>query len=191
MRCSGLVLIVALSAAVSAQTPTFDVASVKPEVLDSGATTYNAILGRIVHGQLTMANVTFSEALRFAYGINNDAQIAGPDWIKSRMVRFKIDAKAAPETSREQIQLMLRGLLNERFQLKTHIEQREIAHLELVRGAKALKLQPAQDGSDGSGNRNADPFCENGRNSDEAESHRQWSKCPTGLGTAYQKNSKR
>ena len=150
-----MLLLVVFGIAAIAQTAAFDVASLKPEELHPELPTYNANLGRIVHDELTMANVTLSEALRFAYGFNNDSQVAGPGWIKDKTVRFQIDAKAAPGTPREQIRLMLQSLLNERFQLKTHIEEREIAHLELVPGKKELKLRPAQDGSEGSGNRNA------------------------------------
>jgi uncharacterized protein (TIGR03435 family) len=145
-------LLVCLARLAAAQLPAFDVASVKPEQIT--ADLYFANLGRIAHGELTMANVTLSEAVRFAWGINNDAQVAGPDWIKDKAVRFKIDAKAPPDTPRPQILLMLQTLLTERFQLKTHTEQREIAHLELAPGRKELKIHPAVAGSDGSHNRN-------------------------------------
>ena len=139
-------------ACAGAQTAAFDVASVKPEVTTQDL--YVANLGRVAHGGLTMANVTLSEAVRFAWGINNDAQIAGPDWIKSKGIRYKIDAKAAPETPREQVLRMLQTLLVERFQLQTHIEQREIPHLELMPGKKETKMRPAESGSDASRNRN-------------------------------------
>jgi len=148
-----LLLALTLPPTVFAQSAAFDVASVKPEQIT--ADLYTANLGRIDHGHLTMANVTLAEAVRFAWGINNDAQVAGPEWIKSRGVRFAIDAKTAPDTPREQVLIMLRALVTERFQLKTHLEQREIAHLELVLGKKESKLQPAQEGSDPSRNRNA------------------------------------
>jgi uncharacterized protein (TIGR03435 family) len=140
------------TAAAFAQAPAFDVASVKPEVIT--ADLYFANLGRVAHGELSMGNVTLSEAVRFAWGINNDAQVAGPDWIKSKEVRFKIDAKAAPDAPRAQVLVMLQSLLTERFRLKTHTEQREIAHLELVAGKKESKLKAAIEGSDGSHNRN-------------------------------------
>ena len=145
-------LLVCLARLAAAQSPAFDVASVKPEQIT--ADLYFANLGRIAHGELTMANVTLSEAVRYAWGINNDAQVAGPDWIKDKTVRFKIDAKAPAETPRPQILLMFQTLLTERFQLQTHAEQREIAHLELVAGKKELKIRPAVAGSDGSHNRN-------------------------------------
>jgi uncharacterized protein (TIGR03435 family) len=153
MQLDRMLVFLAVTSIAAAQTPAFDVASVKPEEL-TGADQYFANLGRITHGELTMGNVTLSEAVRFAWGINNDAQVAGPEWIKSKMVRYKIDAKTAPDTPRDKILPMLQALLTERFQLKTHIEQREIAHLELVPGRKELKIHPAEEGSDGSANRN-------------------------------------
>jgi uncharacterized protein (TIGR03435 family) len=136
-----------------AQATGFDVASVKSEGPPSGDL-YVAILGRIEHGELTMSNVTLSEAVRFAWGINNDAQVAGPDWIKNKTIRYHIDAKTSPDASPAQVRSMLQKLLTERFQLKTHLEQRELAHLELSRGNKALKIQPMAEGSDASKNKN-------------------------------------
>jgi uncharacterized protein (TIGR03435 family) len=145
-------LLLFVTACAGAQVPAFDVASVKPEQITEDL--YYANLGRVAHGELAMGNVTLSEAVRFAWGINNDAQVAGPDWIKSKGIRYKIDAKAAPDTSREQILLMLQTLLTERFQLQTHMEQREIAHLELMPGKKELKIRPAESGTDASKNSN-------------------------------------
>jgi uncharacterized protein (TIGR03435 family) len=148
-----MLVLVAVPMAALAQRPEFDVASVKPDATTVGGV-YNANLGRIQHGELSMANVTLSEAVRYAWGINNDNQVSGPEWIKNKTIRYKIDAKTSPETPREQILLMLQSLLSERFQLKTHTEQREIAHLELAPGKKEMKIHPAQEGSDGSKNRN-------------------------------------
>ena len=150
MHRGALILLVA--ACGWGQAPTFDVASVKPEQITGDL--YFANLGRIAHGELNMANVTLSEAVRFAWNINNDAQVSGPDWIKSKEIRFKIDAKAAPDTSRDQILLMLQTLLTERFQLQTHLEQREIAHLELMPGKKELRIHPADPAADASRNSN-------------------------------------
>jgi uncharacterized protein (TIGR03435 family) len=141
------------TACACAQTPAFDVASVKPEQITGDL--YYANLGRIAHGELHMANVTLSEAVRFAWDINNDAQVSGPDWIKSKEIRFKIDAKTAPDKPRDEILLMLRTLLTERFQLQTHLEQREIPHLELMPAKKELKIRPADPASDASRNSNA------------------------------------
>ena len=80
----------------AAQTPKFDVASAKAIPPPVGS--YRADFGTAAHGQLTLTNVTFSECVRYAFGITNDYQIAGPDWIKSRQYLFDIIGKAAADT---------------------------------------------------------------------------------------------
>src|SRR3954467_7998515 len=106
-----LLLICVLAAAQLAhgQSPAFEVASVKPEGPPEGDL-YRANLGTINHGELNMANVTLSEAVRFAWGINNDAQVAGPDWIKSKDIRYRIQAKTSPDVPRAQVLQMLQAL---------------------------------------------------------------------------------
>jgi uncharacterized protein (TIGR03435 family) len=134
-----------------AQSPSFDVASVKAVPFAPGD--YRANLGSAVHGEVMLTNATLAECLRFAYNVNNDDQIAGPDWIKSRGVRFNIDAKAPPETPVPQLRSMLQKLLTERFQIALHHEQRELSYLSLIVGPKGLKIEEAKENSDPSGNR--------------------------------------
>src|ERR1035441_3252739 len=93
--------------------PEFDVASLKPVVLD-GADTYTANLGSYRNGVLTQTNTTLAECIRFAYEITSDDLLSGPDWIKNKNVRFDILAKTAPATPRGEALLMLRTLLDER-----------------------------------------------------------------------------
>ena len=141
------------AALVWAQAPAFDVASLKPSPPPEGDL-YRANLGTVRHGELTMANVTLSDCLRFAYGITNDLQLAGPAWIKDKGVRFDILAKANPETPIHQFPLMLRALLAERFQLALHHESKELSYLALEVGKKGPKLTPAQQDPDAAANRN-------------------------------------
>ncbi len=91
-----------------------------------------------------MTNVTFTQCLRFAFKINNDSQFAGPDWIKSADALFNIEAKAPPETTKEQMRLMMRNLLTERFGLKLHHEQRELRYMALVVDKKGSKLRESE-----------------------------------------------
>ena len=63
----------------------FDVASLKPVVLD-GADTYMANLGTYRNGVLAQTNTTLAECLRFAYEITSDDLLSGPDWIKNKNV---------------------------------------------------------------------------------------------------------
>lgn len=136
-----------LATAAMAQ-PAFDVASVKPggPVRPDGLLEIN--LGHAEHGVLTLSNTTLSECIRYAYGLTNEEQIAGPVWIKDRQFRYEIVGKAAPGTTVEQLRSMLQTLLNERFGLEVHREPRKIAHYDLALAKGGPKLVESKtDGS--------------------------------------------
>ena len=84
-----------------------------------------------------------------AYGVRfpeTDQVIsAGPQWIDTD--RYDIDAKApdadAATTTTDQLYLMLRGLLADRFKLKFHYESRDVAGYVLVVAANGPKLKKA------------------------------------------------
>src|ERR1035441_1009998 len=119
MNCvlsAALLACVAVCAASGQSRPEFDVASLKPVVLD-GADTYMANLGTYRNGVLTQTNTTLAECLRFAYEITSDDLLSGPDWIKNKNIRFDTLAKPAPATPRAEALLMLRTLLDDRFKL--------------------------------------------------------------------------
>jgi uncharacterized protein (TIGR03435 family) len=137
-----------LAAAAAAAQPQFDVASVKQggPVRPDGLLDIN--LGRAQHGVVTLTNTTLSECMRWAYALTNEEQIAGPDWIRSRSVRFSIEAKAPPETPDAQLRLMMQALLAERFKIETHREPRKIPHYELAVVKGGPKLTEAQPGTE-------------------------------------------
>ena len=122
----------------------FDVASLKPVVLD-GADTYMANLGTYRNGVLAQTNTTLAECLRFAYEITSDDLLSGPDWIKNKSVRFDILAKTAPATARSEALLMLRTLLEERFKLVLRREPRVLSYYALTAPNGEHKMKPAQD----------------------------------------------
>ncbi|MGA3242421.1 MAG: TIGR03435 family protein [Bryobacteraceae bacterium] len=132
--------------------PRFEVASLKPGQPIPGDKIY-INLGSLSHGTLTLTNTSLADCLRYAYGLTSNDQLAGPDWIKSKVVRFDIVAKAPPDTPLEQIRLMLQTLLTERFQLALHREQKELSYVALVIGKKGPKLREAIPDSDASGNK--------------------------------------
>jgi uncharacterized protein (TIGR03435 family) len=127
------------SRAQSAAGPSFDVASLKPSPPPPGDT-YNANLGSIRNGEVALTNATLVDCIKFAYGLVSDEQTAGPDWVKSKAVRFDVLAKAPPSTPREQLLLMLRALLTERFHLAMHSERRAFHHYALMVGKNGPKL---------------------------------------------------
>ena len=140
-------LFMALSNAQTPAKPSFDVATVKAEAAVQPGETYNANLGSVRNGRLTMGNVTLSDALKFAYGIVSDNQVAGPDWIKSRDVRFAIVGQAPPDTPQDRILLMLQTLLADRLKLKLRHEQRELPFFALVVTRNGHKLRPPKEGT--------------------------------------------
>src|SRR5580704_16382222 len=106
----------AQSPAGGAARPQFEVASLKPGQPIPGDKIYTN-LGSVSHGTLTLTNTSLADFLRYAFGLTSNDQLSGPDWIKSKVVRFDIVAKAPDETPLDRIRLMLQTLLTERFLL--------------------------------------------------------------------------
>lgn len=73
-----------------------------------------------------------------AFGGIRDYQISGgPGWLTSD--RFTINAKAATNAPRDQLMLMLRSMLIERFQLKYRVEKREMQAYVLTKAQEEWK----------------------------------------------------
>jgi uncharacterized protein (TIGR03435 family) len=133
-----------LSIAAFAQSPAFDVASVKPSPIDKGDR-IQINLGSFRNGVVTLTNTTLSECVQYAYGLVGEDQIAGPDWTRDRNLRVDIIAKTSPATPLDQALLMTQSLLAERFRLQIHREPKPVRHLELTVGKKGPKLPVSPD----------------------------------------------
>src|ERR1039458_7462719 len=131
--------------------PAFDVASLKPSPPFTGDL-ININLGTARHGMLTLSNACLADCLRYAYSITNNEQIAGPDWIKFKDVRFDVEAKAPPSTPLPQLREMLQTLLMERFKLEYHTTQKTMSFVALVVGKNGPKIVEAVEDSDASHN---------------------------------------
>jgi uncharacterized protein (TIGR03435 family) len=122
---------------------TFDVASVKPSKLVVGRDgTIATDPGRLIARNATLKRLIF-EAWQIPW-----AQIAGgPDWLDSD--EFDIDAKAESSASAEQLRVMLRALLTDRFRMAVRSEMRERRVYALVVGKDGPKLggASAREGS--------------------------------------------
>ncbi len=121
----------------------FEVATVKLSPPPDGDLIY-INLGRFQGGRLTMANVTLSDAIKFAYELSSDAQLSGPDWIKT--IRFDIVAEAPTDTPLERVHRMTRALLSERLHLVLGHEQKALPYLALVVAKGGPKLNRAKTG---------------------------------------------
>ena len=125
--------------AMSAQSPeqsalAFDVASIKRSVTADTDISYGAR-----PGGWAMTNAAVSELIRAAYPAQTPELLGAPEWVSSE--RYDVTAKASGNPPREQITLMLRTLLTERFKLAVHYETQERPVYALVmapRGGRPL-----------------------------------------------------
>jgi uncharacterized protein (TIGR03435 family) len=122
----------------------FEVASVKVPSVISGQP-YDINLGTIQHDTVTLRNASLADCIRFAYGLSSDSQLSGPEWIKSKEVRYDIVARTAPNTSRDQALKMMQALLTERFKLAVHRERRILSYYELLTEKSGSKMSQATD----------------------------------------------
>ena len=136
-----MVRLFVLALLAAAAEPSFEVASLKPSPPIPLGQNYNANLGTARFGEVTLSNATLVDCIKFAYGLASDEQVSGPEWVKSKEVRFEIAAKAAASAPRDQLLLMLRSLLAERFHLVMHTEPRPMFHYALVVGKSGSKMK--------------------------------------------------
>jgi Protein of unknown function (DUF3738) len=98
-----LLIVLAVAGFASAQSQSeFEVAALKPSTMRSDASS-NISLG---NGFVMLRNAALSECVQFAYGIVSDALITGPEWIKSKDVRFDIAAHVPRGTPQDQIRVI-------------------------------------------------------------------------------------
>jgi uncharacterized protein (TIGR03435 family) len=95
-------------------------------------------------GRIELSNATLREMIVPAYGVKGNMIMGGPKWIDSE--RFDIVAKAAPDTPVATLLLMIRNLLEERFQLHFHHDDKVMPAYALKVGRGGFKLRPASGG---------------------------------------------
>jgi uncharacterized protein (TIGR03435 family) len=127
-----------------AQKRSFTVASVKPNKSGNQIGLPTASPG----GRFSAINVWLPSLLQFAYRLRNGSLMrnqimGGPSWMDTD--RFDIQATAEADTGSEEMQLMVRSLLEDRFRLKAHVESRELPIYDLVVARDAPKIKLAED----------------------------------------------
>jgi uncharacterized protein (TIGR03435 family) len=132
--------------AASAQTPSFEVASVKPAALGRAMPLMELMMGDDVHfrqkpGRIDYRGVTLRMLLKRAWELSAE-QISGPGWLDTE--RYDISATLPPDTAPEQLRLMLQGLLLERFQMRLHHESKPLPVCVLTIAKNGPKLKPAE-----------------------------------------------
>jgi len=133
--------VLALAAQIAAaQEPAFDAASVKKAASGESPGDIARNMDNSP-GHFAMRNVPLRFPLEWAYDLK-DYEIQGANWIAGDE-RYDIVA-IAPGATNEQMRLMLRNLIDERFQMKSHWETRDTQCYVLTRGKGEPKLKPSE-----------------------------------------------
>ena len=136
-----LLTLLGMTVTLSAQTPkpTFEVASVKK--LDQLVTSMVFGFGPPIRGgTLRLTNSTVAALIKYAYGLRDFQVVGGPDWINKDL--FEVQSKATGEPPPTEIRLMLQSLLEDRFGLVMHKEQRDMRFFAMVPSRSDGRLGP-------------------------------------------------
>lgn len=140
MRNRLLFLIVAAVTAFGQQ-PAFEVASIRsaaqitPEMIQAGKLHVGM---KIDAGRVDIGYASLRDLVTQAYEVK-PYQVTAPDWMNAQ--RFDILAKMPDGATKEQVPAMLRALLEERFKLVAHRDNREqpVYSLEVAKGGPKFK----------------------------------------------------
>jgi uncharacterized protein (TIGR03435 family) len=133
-----------LASRVAAQ-PQFEVAQVKPSKPAAGRA-WEQITAE--PGRLTASGVTLKQLIFDAYDMPYYRIFGGPSWLESEY--YDLEAKAGSPVDRDQLKLMLRSLLADRFKLALHRETKELRAYVLTVAKNGPKLHAAQEGESSS-----------------------------------------
>ena len=123
----------------AAQSPQFEVASIKPSAPPIGGRIrmqWRGGPGTDDPGLFTCENWPVSQLIVQAFDLK-DYQISGPDWMAS--TRFTISAKIAEGTTEARFHLMMQNLLADRLKPKIPLREERNAS---VRSSSSLKMAP-------------------------------------------------
>lgn len=128
----------------AADTPSFEVASVKPSSPSARSIECNGGPGTTSPAIFKCSNVPLVFLISHAFGFQ-------PFELSPRSAccqgRFDITAKVPEGSTKEQFDQMLRNLLVERFMLKLHHEQKEMTVYALTIGERGLKMTESPPGA--------------------------------------------
>jgi uncharacterized protein (TIGR03435 family) len=115
--------------------PAFEVATIKPSNPDGPGRGGGAEGGGIV-----LRNTSVADLMKFAYDIHPNQIIGAPAWVTSDRydITAKVEGNGTPTP--DQLKIMLRRLLAERFQLAFHREQKELPVYTLTVAKSGAKI---------------------------------------------------
>src|SRR5262245_41255879 len=115
MRTALIVTMALASAAVMAQTPAFEVASIHQE-----ASPRNYIRAQVKGDLFIAEGANAGVLIRYAYDLKDFQLSGGPNWLHDRDTQFAIQGRITGEPRIDRVRAMVQQLLAERFQLKVH-----------------------------------------------------------------------
>lgn len=149
---SAPLLILIIAALAFGQAPaaslTFEVASIKPaETITPAMVAAGKLhVGMSVDAaRVDIGYLSLGELIPMAFKVK-PYQVSGPDWL--RVQRFDILAKMPEGATKDDVPVMLKALLEERFQMKARIERRDNPVYALMVGKDGPKLKDALPDAD-------------------------------------------
>ena len=119
----------------AADSPTYEVASIRPNNNPGGR-----MGGSAGPGRLSMTGMPVRRLMTQAYEIHDSQIIGGPDWLGSQ--GFDINATTTGTPSPEDRRMMTKTLLRDRFKLVFHTEKRDLPIYALVTQRSDGRLGP-------------------------------------------------
>jgi uncharacterized protein (TIGR03435 family) len=126
------------------QSPNFEVASLKPhpQSQDPGTMMMDGGPGTANPQRITYVNIPLQGFIEEAYGVSSrdDEVLGAPGWVRTD--RYDLLASLPEGATRNDVSAMMRTLLAERFELRTHLEKRNHSLYELVVAKGGPKMKP-------------------------------------------------
>jgi uncharacterized protein (TIGR03435 family) len=141
-------LVACLTAPAFGQAPstpsTFDIADVhvSDRQINVGMTG-----GVLRAGRYELHNATMVDLIRTAYGVDSEKVMGGPNWLE--LDRYTVVAQAPASTSADNVKLMLRALLAERFKLAVHEDTRPLTVFAMTLASGKPKMTEASGSGPG------------------------------------------
>ncbi len=132
----------AASQAATTSTPpqSFEVASVRLSA-PNGPTPY---INDLPSNRFTARNVPLFNLIRNAYGATGNNRITAPEWLSYTHYDINAEIDGDTKLTHEQMMPLLRRLLEERFHLVAHHEEKVVPGYELVVAKGGPKLNPTK-----------------------------------------------
>jgi len=147
MTLTRLTLALLLAVTAYAQSPSFEVVSVKPNISGSGRSTESTN-----PGSLRAENINAGSLIQQAFGVRAFQISGGPGWLTSDNYDVNAKTGTSKDLNDKELQPYLQALLADRFGFRYHRETKELPVYSLVVLRSGTKLTAHTGGGDNSTN---------------------------------------